>query len=321
MSAKPVKTAIVLLFAIIGSGCASQNAMTTLPDDVRLSVLADQARVAMGDETGKPANGENQTSSQRTELSQEELLFRARQKQMTASNSQPADTEPATNKAGGDQTDPRTLFARAMELRQSVDKSVKKADEVAQSDGQADGQAFEKPVSAPSPDKAADDPATVDVWKRALALRQKAGASPSTASESPDTAPSDMASYVAEPIDTAAIAAQTQAIMVPSAEDLFVFSISPEIAKQSDGREILDPETYVQLALRRKGARQPRHITIGRIKGDGYEVFKSAQEQANAITRIVGGEPTIGYDPELAAGQVRIEYLPARSHIAKEQSS
>ncbi|MEZ5789867.1 MAG: hypothetical protein R3D34_03395 [Nitratireductor sp.] len=295
--------------------------MTTLPDDVRLSVLADQARVAMGDETGKPADGENPTSSQKTELSQEELLFRARQKQMIASNSQPADTEPATSKVGGDQTDPRALFARAMELRQSADKPVEAADEIAQVDGQSDGQEFEKPVSDPSPDEAADTPSTVDVWKRALALRQKTGASPSPASESPDPVPADMASYVAEPADTAAIAAQTQAIMVPSAEDLFIFSISPEIARQSDGREILDPETYVQLALRRKGARQPRHITIGRIKGDGYEVFKSAQEQANAITRIVGGEPTIGYDPELAAGQVRIEYLPARSHIAKEQSS
>ncbi|MEZ5801587.1 MAG: hypothetical protein R3D29_15380 [Nitratireductor sp.] len=123
--------------------------MTTLPEDVRLSVLADQARVAMGDETGKPANGENPTSSQRTELSQEELLFRARQKQMTASNSQPADTELATNKAVGDQTDPRTLFARAMELRQAADKPATAADEVAQSDVHADLQASERRFRPP----------------------------------------------------------------------------------------------------------------------------------------------------------------------------
>ncbi|MEZ5801586.1 MAG: hypothetical protein R3D29_15375 [Nitratireductor sp.] len=103
---------------------------------------------------------------------------------------------------------------------------------------------------------------------------RKPGASPSPASESRILFPPIWRAIIAEPADTAAIAAQTQAIMVPSAEDLFIFSISPEIARQSDGREILDPETYVQLALRRKGARQPRHITIGRIKGDGYEVFQ-----------------------------------------------
>ena len=77
-------------------------------------------------------------------------------------------------------------------------------------------------------------------------------------------------------------------------------------------KKLLDEETHMQLALRRKGGRVPRQITIGNIKGEGYEVLKAARERADEVIIITGGEPTFGYDPSLTGGKVRIEYMARR---------
>ena len=319
MRAKPVKPAILLLFAMIGSGCASQNAMTSLPEDVRLSLLADQARIAMNGETGSnpdaeaasPATPAGQQQSQAPKLSQEELLFRARQRQSveteTASGAQTTQS-PSPDTA---QPDPRKLFAEAMKLRQSTGTGTPQAIPAGEPpSGQKMDQAMDQTADAP-----ASPPSAADVWKRALALN----GTKEPAADPQATAPAG------DPVEVAAVTPSadkvTHVTAVPPVEDLFVFAISPELARQSEGREIVDHETYVQLALRRKGSRLPRHITIGRIEGKGYEVLKAANEQASNITRIIGGEPTVGYDPELAAGMVRIEYLPGRPENSGGQNS
>ncbi len=302
MPCKPLKTTAILLFAIASSGCVSQNAMTTLPDDVRMTVLADQVRAAQGEEVENAASADSASAGkpEPNALSQEELLFRSRQKHADRFAPAPASANPekqgAVKHAGSDTVDPRQLFARAMELRSSA--PIKSPEQSSKTENNSSIAVVENSA-----------PAANEVWQQVLAMRKENSNSTATGKD-------DLSKPVVrvndDPIITAAVSRQEEVIDVPAPDDLFEFALRAEDKNHVAGDKLLDEETHMQLALRRKGGRIPRQITIGKIKGEGYEVLKAARERADQVINITGGEPAFGYDPSLTGGKVRIEYMARR---------
>ena len=297
MPRKPLKAAVLLLFAILGSGCASQNAITTLPEDVRMTLLAEQARTAMAENgEGRSENGNGTVDGElgADELSSEERLFRQRQRHperfglsKDTALHETADTE-------GVSADPKTVFAKAMKLRRSaMNEENMTATNVGSKDTQMETIEAELPVN--------------EVWQRALARREK-----SVESEPPAgyLQSASMPAITDELITTAAVERIDEDIPVPGEGDIYVFPISPNQAISSTGKELFREEAFIQLALRRKGGRLPRHITIGRLQGESHEILKNAHDISKAITTITGGSPSFGYDPSVEKGTVRIEYIP-----------
>ena len=138
--------ALVSLFAIFATGCASQNAMTMLPDDVRLSIAAEQARKADAEPVQEPVS----TAA----LSDEEIAFRARQMAEVRQEAPSADADEA-----GPAEDPKALFARALEMRR---KPVT-------AEYASDAEAETATVAAYAEETA---PETEDVWTKVQAMRK-----------------------------------------------------------------------------------------------------------------------------------------------------
>lgn len=142
--------ALVSLFAIFTTGCASQNAMTMLPDDVRLSIAAEQARQAEAEPVQKPVS----TAA----LSDEEIAFRTREmahaRQVEPAAAQEDEAEPAE--------DPKALFARALEMkRKPVEAQYTPEAETVTADAET--------VAAYAEEAA---PAAEDVWTTVQAMRK-----------------------------------------------------------------------------------------------------------------------------------------------------
>ena len=218
MPCKPLKTAAILLFAITGSGCVSQNAMTSLPDDVRMTVLADQVRAAQGEEVENAASADP-ASARKPEsnaLSQEELLFRSRQKHADRFAPAPAAADPekeaAVEQAKSDTADPRQLFARAMELRNSA--PIKSTEQSAKPENNSSMAVAEN--SAPSAN---------EVWQQVLAMRKENAVSTATGNDNL-SAPVDSSSD--DPIITAAVSRQEEVIEVPAPDDLYEFTLKAD---------------------------------------------------------------------------------------------
>jgi len=110
------KIAAVSLIAMLAAGCASQNAMTLLPDDVKLSIAADQARAEAADAV---------STSDAAPMTNAEMLEKAR-KLAAATRTEaglPAEDTAAAPapEAAAAETDenPEALFARALEMARS----------------------------------------------------------------------------------------------------------------------------------------------------------------------------------------------------------
>ena len=172
MPLRTIKTGIVLLFATLVAGCASQNAMKTLPDDVRISILADQARTNMDAEEASTVAGSVEAPSGEIRLSQEELLFRARQRQMAGMDGlEPEVAEVAEVAEPGipgaeEQPDSRQLFAQALEMQRA---------RTSQTGERRTGSAPAEMAHAGSGDQGSPD-SMVDIWNQALALRAELAA-------------------------------------------------------------------------------------------------------------------------------------------------
>lgn len=295
MSGKPVKAAAILLFAILGSGCASQNAMTTLPEEVRMTLLADQARSAMAENGEKEGeNGDDMGGHKpgADELSEEERLFRQRQRHPDRFDHTVGDEQPTLARNNQPKPDAREIFAQAMKLRSKAADANGIADTVEEDARKETEAETELPVN--------------EVWQRALAIHENNAAS---RSQKQETEASSSRVMTDDLITTAAVERREDAIPVPQEDDIFVFSLDNEDhLARSGSNDILNREAFMQLALRRKGGRLPRHITVGRLRGESHEILKYAHEISTAITTITGGNPSFGYDPSIEERMVRIEY-------------
>lgn len=176
MLAQAPKAALVSLFAMLASGCASQNAMTTLPDDVRLSVLAESARVEGANTLADPAEPAPSAA-----LSAEEQAFRLRQ----AAPERFDGAAPET----ADDADPEALFRQALARQGSGRLPV------------ADMGDDPEPSS-----KTAIETDATAIWNQMLAMRAASGNSAAAASPEIDTASTGPAGTVDDTIRTAAIA-------------------------------------------------------------------------------------------------------------------
>ncbi len=275
MRAKPFNPAIVSLFAILVSGCASQNAMTMLPEDVRLSVLAENARSADPAGDGMSDNLPTDDGRSAASLSAEEKAFRLRQAapdRFSAAADAP--------EAPVEETDPAVLFKLAMEQRTNAQPMIQ-SDETAE--------------TSPEPD-------ATEIWNQMMAMRNE-GAAPAEPgvqlADAIDAAPTGPVAGIDETIKTAAIdepASVDPASIVTLMLDARTFTLSKD--------------DEVRLALKRSGGRVASRIIVGRLEGAGAEVLTAARDLGDTVAELTGAEPGISYDPTLDVATVRIEYAP-----------
>ncbi|MCB1417669.1 MAG: hypothetical protein KDJ74_01160 [Notoacmeibacter sp.] len=274
MNRKTLISTLVLLSATGLTGCVSQNAMSTLPDDVRLAVTADAVRQSMPEETSKTQQPADRETAASARLSPVELEFRRRQMEDMTTAAPLAATSADEASA---RPDPVEMFARArqMQLPSSLPDNA--------------------PVMTAS---AALDPAAAEAqaeearatWQAALALaKAKPGDNPTPAGTTPAHQAPDAS------IVTAAVEEK------PEPADLVEFVLDGQLVPQ---------DVTMDLRLKAIGGRKAHRIVIGRVDGNGFEVLARAQEIARIVQQATGGEPGMSYDPAMSAGAVRVEYAP-----------
>ncbi len=277
MNRKSLFTTLALLSATALGGCASQNAMDNLPNDVRLAVTADAVRQQQPDTA--PLAEETTATRQTAALSEVEQEYRRRQAEAL-----PPEASAETT-AGKD--DAQALFNRAREMQALRDI----------------------PAEPQTPEATGEEP-QVDIaeaqatWQAALAMHRSKStgtqAGLDTAITGPATPVTDAASAPDNSPDNSIV---TAAVATPmAAADLHEFVMA-------DGKSVPD-EDAMALRLKALGGRTARRIVVGRLAGSGFEVLASAQAVARAVSQVTGGTPGMSYDPSMSEGAVRVEYEP-----------
>lgn len=273
MNRKSLFTTLALLSATALGGCASQNAMDNLPQDVRLAVTADAVRQQQPD--AAPVAEESTAPRQTAALSEVEQEYRRRQAEAVP-------PELSTETAAG-KDDAQALFNRAREMQ-------------ALRDIPAEPQAQEAAGEEPQAD-IAEAQAT---WQAALAMHRSNAPSMEAGLDTAITGPATPVTDDASAPDNSIV---TAAVATPMATaDLHEFVMA-------DGKSVPEQDAMA-LRLKALGGRTARRIVVGRLAGSGFEVLASAQAVARAVSQVTGGNPGMSYDPSISEGAVRVEYEP-----------
>ena len=262
-----------LLIAMLTVGCASQNAMSLLPDSVKLDVARDKAAkegplsvdemMAKAKKLHPAAETDKQVATSIDSTKTASLPNPAAQLDEPIQTAYAEESSPRLQKEGvGNENagSPAELFQQAMLLNQQA-------------------QTFDQ---TPSVDdiKAA---AAAHEWRRLLdeqeAERQAEDRS------------------VAMPISTE----------IPLVMPIYQVEIIPvNFNAAHDG---LAKDDDLKIKLLRFGKRVPQQITIGKIKdAQGFQVMQSALALGKIIAAASGGAPAITYDPALPTGAAEVRY-------------
>ena len=277
MNRKSLFTTLALLSATALGGCASQNAMDNLPNDVRLAVTADAVRQQQPDAT--PAAKDDAAPRQTAALSEIEQEYRRRQ-----ANALPPE---AGSQMPPEKEDAQTLFNRAREM-----------------------QALRELPAEPQQQEATSVEAQMDTaeaqatWQAALAMHRSKAVSPQAGLDTAITGQAGPAQPVAEAEPAPDSSIVTAAVATP-----MPLSDLHEFVMAGDGKSIAD-EDAMALRLKALGGRVARRIVVGRIAGSGFEVLASAQDVARSVSKVTGGNPGMSYEPSMSEGAVRVEYEP-----------
>jgi hypothetical protein len=294
-----MKSTFVLLFAMLASGCASQNAMSLIPEAVKLDMVREKsakkgpvsidtmlakARKTKGEE--KPAAAGPNVSAQIDTVQTGpakplETVATAEQKipdeksgdRPVASGDveAPTDAEYFVADASSSTTaqSPAELFSQAQAIH-AQDGQPEGSDET----GQSEMVAGDMEPTAPQDD-----------WRKILAEAE--GAEVQIAGDLP----------TGDPMTTAALPTRP----VPSGEIIPVFFDEAGLALAKDDD--------LKLRLMRYGKRVPVQIVVGKIEGvEGFDAMQKALALGKLIGDACGGEPGISYDPSMSAGAAELHY-------------
>lgn len=294
-----MKSTLVLLFAMLASGCASQNAMSLIPEAVKLDMVREKsakkgpvsvdtmlakARKTKGEEANVAAkpNVSSQIDTVQTgpTMPLETAVVADRPISKAEAGNRPvasgaaeipADAEyfAADTSSSTTAQSPAELFSQAQAIHAQDGQSAA-SDEANQSDMVAGGLA----PTAPQDD-----------WRRILAEAE--GSEAQIAGDLP----------TGDPMTTAALPTPTE----PSGEIIPVFFDEAGLALAKDDD--------LKLRLMRYGKRVPVQIVVGKIEGvEGFDAMQRALALGKLIGDASGGEPGISYDPSMSAGAAELHY-------------
>ena len=267
----PPSLILSLLIAMLASGCASQNAMSLLPDSAKRDVAQDKAAkqgplsvdemmanvITLHSEIGKqtqvrakldetktaalPASAQNSDAPIQTAYAEEDNTDLLRQTNKRVKNDSPAE-----------------LFQQALLLNQGA---------------QAPDQTSSSDVIA----------ATANQWR--TLIDQQEVEKPAQASTEP-------------------IVAKVEPPLVMPLTHVEIIPVN--FNETHDG---LVKDDDLKLKLLRFGKRVPQQITIGKVNdARGFQVMQLALALGKIIAEASGGAPTITYDPTLSAGAAEVRY-------------
>lgn len=260
-----------LLIAMLASGCASQNAMSLLPDSAKRDVAQDKA-AKQG-----PLSVDEMMANVRTlhsEIGKQTQVKAKLDETKTAAlpaSAQNSDAPIQTAYAEEDNTDllhqtskrvkndsPAELFQQALLLNQGA---------------QAPDQTSSSDVIA----------ATANQWR--TLIDQQEVEKPAEASTEP-------------------IVAKVEPPLVMPFTHVEIIPVN--FNETHDG---LVKDDDLKLKLLRFGKRVPQQITIGKVNdARGFQVMQLALALGKIIAEASGGAPTITYDPTISAGAAEVRY-------------
>jgi hypothetical protein len=262
-----------LLIAMLASGCASQDAMSLLPDNVKLDVARDKATKegpvsvdemmakarTLHPETGKKTKVTNKLDETKTAALQPSAQHEDAPVQAAyAEEAKLEQLEPVNNRVNNNS--PADLFQQALLLNQQT-------------------QIADQTQSATD-----SYTATADQW-RALIAQQ----------EGENSVGSMTNSAILASVETPLVMPLAQVEIIP--------------VNFNEAHNALANQDDLKLRLLRFGKRLPMQITIGKVtNAQGFEVMKSAIALGNIVAQASGGAPEITYDPSLSEGAAEVRY-------------
>jgi hypothetical protein len=262
-----------LLIAMLASGCASQDAMSLLPDNVKLDVARDKATkegpVSVDAMMAKARTLHPETDKQTQVAAKVDVTETAALPDQSKALEQPI----------------QTAYAEEQDA-----KLQHQADSSTNDDSPA--KLFQQAMLLSEQAHASDQTPSLDDIKAAAA-----------ASEWRKLMDQQAAQQVADDIAKVTVASLETPLVMPLSQ----IEIIP--VNFNEAHDALANEDDLKLKLLRFGKRLPLQITIGKVtNAQGFEVMKSAIALGNIIAQASGGAPEITYDPSLSEGAAEVRY-------------
>lgn len=272
------RTALAMLFAIPCAGCMSQNAMSLVPDSVRLEIAQQKAAKAppvsvdqmlqnAGGKTVAPGKAGGKPDAAPLPLGEGPKPQTAQKASpKTAANAPRALTLHAGRSAA-------ELFAEARALhRQAEAADLNFIDDIPNDSEKSAGGA--------------------DAWRAMLAQAQ----------EHPDPARADASGHSAADKDSG--------ITTSSLPDRPASANESIQVKFNDRLTGLSKDDDLRVRLLRHGKRIPQTIIIGKVESaKGFEAMEKALALGRIIAEASGGNPAISYDPALSPRAAELVYV------------
>ena len=292
------KTASALLFAILTTGCASQNAMSLIPSAVKLDIAREKA-VKDGP------------------LSVDDMLAKSRSTK-AGSALPPEKPQALTQIDNGVTGSEHAAIAADLRSPEPIDQSSKQANNVlAVEYAELAGNSADRdvPRANRSPAELFDEAQALladrHIAKGQYGNTQISGVDTRDAADNEEwrsmLADGDVTSETSGDESAAAISdsTMTTAALPQKAES------SDEIigvAFDAAGASLVKDDD-LKLRLLRYGKRAPSQIVIGKVEGlAGFEAMQKALSMAKLVSDACGGNPGVSYDPALPPGAAELYY-------------
>jgi hypothetical protein len=295
------KAALAALFAIPCAGCMSQNAMSLVPDSVRLEIAQQKAAkappVSVGQMLQKArANAAPKSAEQSKALDAEAKVDLKPTGEISASNAAPL---PASGSPKPLPAQKAALQTKSNDRREQMPPERRNAVELFE-----EARSLQRRSQPDELDFGGDAPSATgygqksqggaDAWRKMLAQVHE-GPEDNVQLTSPNgnnATDKDVSITTSSLPDRPESASET----IPVKFDIGLTGL----AKDDD----------LKIRLLRHGNRLPETIVIGRIDGaKGFQAMQRALDLGKIIARASGGNPGISYDPALLARTAELHYM------------
>ncbi len=266
-----------LLIAMLTTGCTSQNAMSLLPDSVKLDVARDKATKQGPLSVGKMmamARTLHPDSGKETEQVEKVDDVKA-----AAVTMHPSKTVDPIQTAYADEGTPKTTY----EIENDTSNNILPV---------SPSELFQQAVRLnQNAQNSEHDPSAADIKTAAVAQKWRKLIDEQVADQ-----------WHEEPSVAASVNADIPLVLpiVPVEIIAVSFNETSDSLKKNDD---------LKLKLLRFGKRMPLQIAIGKItNAEGFEVMQSALALGNIIIGASGGMPAITYNPSIAPGAAQVTY-------------